>query len=226
VLRLMQTEALAYLRLGLLIPGRGRLNRGSGARAGFGVVFIPGVGANETQFLGMASALRDEAEYFDAFDYSSLKHPRRIADDLFDHLERVADRCERYLVVGHSLGGFLGRIVLQRDTAPRGVAGFASICAPLHGTWRCKLAPHPGLRALLPDSELLQELLAGAHRLERWKGNVLAIGARYDQFISPWDSAFLTGHERLELPDVAHTGSLFDRRVHRAIADLARRASV
>src|SRR5688572_26545506 len=171
----MQSEALAYLKLGLLKSGR-RLVRSS-ARAEFGVVFVPGVGADETQFVEMARSLREEAELFDAFDYSSLRHPQRIAEELFSHLEQVADRCERYLLVGHSLGGVLSRIVMQREIAPRGIAGFVSICAPLHGTWRCRLAPHPGLRSLIPDSDLMQELLAGSHRLDRWKGNILSIGA-------------------------------------------------
>jgi hypothetical protein len=117
-------------------------------------------------------------------------------------------------------------MVLQREDAPRGVAGFVSICAPLHGTWRSKLVPYPALRALLPNGDVVRELLAGAHRLERWKGNVLTIGSRWDQFITPYDSAFLDGHDKLELTDVAHTGSLFDERVHRAVIDVARRASI
>src|SRR5687768_11022569 len=176
----MQNEALAYLKLGLLMPGGRRLVRGNGSRAQAGVVFVPGVGANETQFVSMAHTLREEAEYFDAFDYFSLRHPSTIADELRDHLERTADRCERYLVIGHSLGGLLARMVLQRETPPRGVAGFVSICAPLHGTWRSRLAPHPALRALLPDGDVVRDLLTGAHRLGRWKGNILAIGARWD----------------------------------------------
>jgi pimeloyl-ACP methyl ester carboxylesterase len=226
VLRLMQSEALAYLRIGLSMPVNRRLARGLGARAEFGVVFVPGVGANERQFIDMAHALRDDADHFDAFDYSSLRHPQRIADDLHRHLEQTAERCSRFLVIGHSLGGVLARMVLQREAPHRGVAGFVSICAPLHGTWRCRLAPHPGLRMLLPNSPLMQDLFAGAHRLERWKGSVLSIGSRYDQFIRPYDSAFLDGHDRFELEDVAHNGALFDPRVHDAIAAVARRACV
>ncbi len=225
MLRLMQSEALAYLKSGLLMPMSGRLKRGNGVRSEFGVVFVPGMGAHESQFLEMAKALGDEADFFDAFDYFSLKHPRTLARELHDHLERVTERCERFLLVGHSLGGILARMVLSQETAPKGVAGFVSICAPLHGTWRSKLALHPGLRALMPDSEMMRELFAATHRLDRWKGSVLTIGARYDQFITPWDSAFLDGHDRLELVDVAHTGALFDERVHRAVAELARRTS-
>src|SRR5687768_2306420 len=161
----MQTEALAYLKLGLLMPGGRRLMRGNGSRAEFGVVFVPGVGANETQFLNMAQALREDAEYFDAFDYFSFRHPRTIADRLHDHLERTSERCERYLVIGHSLGGLLARMVLQREDAPRGIAGFVSICAPLHGTWRSRLLPHPALRALLPDGDVVRDLLTSARRL-------------------------------------------------------------
>jgi pimeloyl-ACP methyl ester carboxylesterase len=221
VLRLMQNEALAYLKLGLEMQSGRRLMRG--VRAEFGVVFVPGVGANETQFVEMAHSLRDDAEHFDAFDYFSLRNPKTIADDLYQFLE--AQPCERFVLVGHSLGGLLARMALQRDRPPRGVAGFISICAPLHGTWRSKFVPHPALRALSPDGEVVRELMASAHRLDRWKGRVLTIGARWDQFITPWDSAFLDGHDRLELEDVAHAGSLFDPRVHSAVINLVRRAS-
>ncbi len=170
MLRLLRSEALAYLRLGLLLPSRGRLAQNNGSRAEFGVIFVPGVGANGSHFINLARALAEESPHFEAFEYFSLKHPRRIADALSTYLEDVARRVERYLLVGHSLGGLLGRMVLQQEQPPPGLGGFVSLCAPLHGTWRSKLAPHPGLRSLRPDGALMEELRAGAHRLDRWRG--------------------------------------------------------
>src|SRR5688572_5609866 len=110
----MRSEALAYLRLGLMLPGQ-RLERGSGARSSFGILFVPGVGATESHFIPLARALNEEAECFDVFDYSSLRHPRQVALLLHRHLEEMSERCARFLVVGHSLGGVLARMALQEE---------------------------------------------------------------------------------------------------------------
>lgn len=225
MIRLLTDEALAYLRLGLLMPSRSRLLDRNRRASRFGIVFVPGVGANASQFSAFERSVLEEADYFDAFEYSSLRHPKKLAAELHRFLEGVSTRCERYLVIGHSLGGLLLRMVLQSERPPSGVAGYVSICAPLWGTWRSKLALSPGLRALRPDSPLMAEIFSTSHRLDRWKGNVLTVGARYDQFIHPYTSAFLDGHDRLELLEAAHAGSLFDPRVHDALTHLARRLS-
>lgn len=224
-LALVRREALSYLRLGLLTPAAGRVPANVTSSAELGVVFVPGVGANGSQFLALRRALEPRVRWFDTFGYSSFGDLRQIALRLRTHLAATASRCNRLVVVGHSLGGFLTQVALTSDDAPTHVTGFASICAPLHGTWRSKLAPHPGLRALRPDSSLLEEVGRRRHHLERLRGRVLTIGARHDQFIEPHTSAFLDGAESLELTDVAHAGSLFDERVHQAVVRLVERAA-
>jgi pimeloyl-ACP methyl ester carboxylesterase len=222
MLKLVTVEAQAYLRLGLMSPSRKRVLQAPRGTAPAGVLFVPGVGANGSQFLGLKRALEPHAQWFDAFEYSSLRHPSAVAEDLAAYLEKVAPRSERLVVVGHSLGGLLLRMVLQEAQIPENLLGWVSICAPLHGTWRSKLALSPSLRALAPDSALMRDVLAGAERLARLEGRILTIGARYDQMISPHTSAFLDPHPQLELEHVAHAGSLLDRRVHGAVADAVR----
>ncbi len=218
--RLVKDEALAYLKLGLVsgnknkVPHRHRSGR-------YGVLFVPGVGANASQFLPLKETLREEADWFDSFEYFSLRRPQSVAAELRAHLEERLAECEQLLLVGHSLGGFLLRVVLQMTPhLPPGVAGYVSICAPLHGTWRSKLAPSPGLRDLTPDSKLMQMVHAQSDRLAPLAKRTLTIGVEKDQFISPADSAFLEGSQQLMLPDVAHAGSLLDTRVHREILKL------
>jgi pimeloyl-ACP methyl ester carboxylesterase len=219
-------EAAAYLRSGLLAPSLGRdIPENHERSSSFGVVLVPGVGANPSQLSLVKRALREDVGWFDAFDYSSFAHPRSVAAKLRDHLDEAGTRCERLLVIGHSLGGLLLRVALQSDRAPRAIAGFISICAPLHGTWRSKLAPSPHLRDLAPDSAFMTEVLANAHRLDRLRGAMLMVGSSLDHFIAPSESAFLEGEERLCLDDTGHVGSLFDPRVHEAILRLARRVS-
>ncbi|MCA9550253.1 MAG: alpha/beta fold hydrolase [Myxococcales bacterium] len=226
MLKLVTVEAQAYLRLGLMSPSRRRVLQSPKGQADTGVLFVPGVGANGSQFLGLKRALEPYAQWFGSFEYSSLRHPRALAEDLAEYVEKVAPRSDRLVVVGHSLGGLLLRMVLQDDDVPDNVLGWVSICAPLHGTWRSRLALSPGLRALAPDSDMMRDVLAGAHRLERLEGRILTIGARYDQMIAPHTSAFLDPHPQLELDHVAHAGSLLDRRVFGAVTDAVRRWQV
>lgn len=221
--RLLRDEAFAYVRLGLLAPQRRRLDRNATGHADVGVLFVPGLGANGAQFLSMRTALEDEADWFGSFEYNSLTDPRGRARDLAAHIEQLGARVDRLVVVGHSLGGLLLRMVLQSEVALPHVAGFVSICAPLHGTWRSKFAPSAKLRMLRPDSTMMTEVLATQDRLRRLEDRVLTVAARADQFIEPFDSALLAGAQQLILDDRAHVSSLFDRRVHDAIRGLVRR---
>jgi pimeloyl-ACP methyl ester carboxylesterase len=220
---LLAKEAAAYLRAGWLAPTGGRLVLSNEEKASFGVLFVPGVAANVSQFMPIKRAIEEEVEWFDAFEYSSLTHPARIAEALRDHLDRIRTRCDRVVAIGHSLGGLLLRIALQAERPPPSVVGFVSICAPLHGTWLSRLALNPALRALAPDGKLMSEILANAHRLDRLRGAVLTVGVELDTFVSPAESAFLDGHEQLALDDAGHVSALFDARVSDAVRALVRR---
>lgn len=223
VTKLLAREAAAYVRSGLLAPGGSRAVRDNGARSDFGVLFVPGVGANASQFSALKSALAPECSWFDAFEYSVLTDPRATSKRLRRQLIERSAHCSRMLVIGHSLGGLLLRIALQEDGVPQGVVGFVSICAPLHGTWRARLAINPYLRALAPDGALLGEVYKSAARLDALKGSVLTIGSSLDSFITPHDSAFIEGDEQVLLEDTGHVGALFDPRVHQAVIRLAAR---
>jgi pimeloyl-ACP methyl ester carboxylesterase len=222
VLGLVRREALAYLRLGL---GSGRSARIPEPGPGrLGVLFVPGVGANAAQFAAMKAVLREAgADRFDAFEYSSLRRPRAVAADLALRIAGLLDEVEALLLVGHSLGGVLLTLALQTSPAPpAGIAGLILLCSPLHGTWRARLAPSPGLRELAPDASLVTHLVATRERLRPLLPRTLCVGVRRDQMVSPADSAFLEGARTLRLEDVAHAGALLDPRVHRAAADLTR----
>jgi pimeloyl-ACP methyl ester carboxylesterase len=218
-LSLLKNEAVSYLRLGLLTPSWRKVPTRGGS-AELGVVFVPGVGANGSQFLGLKRSLEDRIGWFDAFEYSSFWDIKKTANKLKAHLHGTSRACSRIVVVGHSLGGFLLQVALSAEDAPKHVAGFAAICAPLHGTWRARLSPSPSLRALAPDGALLAEVGRSRHRLDRFRGRLLTIGAKHDQFLDPSSSAFLDGSTQVQLDDVAHAGSLFDDRVHRAVSAL------
>ncbi len=215
---LVRSEAKAYVRLGLLVPSHRRVKTRRGGPAGRGVLFVPGVGANGSNFLPLKQHLERDVDLFDTFDYGSWRDPRRIARRLQLRLQALAARCGSLYCVGHSLGGVLLRLVLQGPSPPP-VAGYAGICSPLHGTWRSKLAPTP-LRHLTPDSDLMDHILRTADRLEALRGRVLTVAARHDPFIKPHTSALLELGPQLLLDDVSHNGALLDGRVHNAVRKL------
>jgi len=218
---LVRNEALAYLRLGLATPIQHRVKTSQSGTSTVGTLFVPGLGANGGNFLSMRNALQTHVELFDAFDYFSLQDPRKLARRLRLRIHALAARCRALFCVGHSLGGVLIRMALQDADIPDSVAGFAAICSPLHGTWRCRHAIGP-LRHLTPDSAVMTNILSGTYRLASLRGRILTVGTKHDQFVNPASSALLDLGPQLMLDDVAHNGALFDPRVHGAVLDLIR----
>ncbi|MBI4818776.1 MAG: alpha/beta fold hydrolase [Deltaproteobacteria bacterium] len=217
-------EALAYLRTAAYASTpQHRHQRGDEDAPG--LFLVHGVGATPAQFRLLAKALAKDVAFVDDFAYRSTRPLRDVTDELSQAIElRAARHVAGMVVVGHSLGGLLLRMVLQSDRPPERVVGFVSICAPLHGTTRCALAPTKDLRSITPGSKLFQQLDATHHRLEFLRGRLLAVGSTSDHFVEPKSSAYLPDAPVLELRDSGHVSSLFDERVHEAIRKVIRAA--
>jgi triacylglycerol lipase len=219
--RVIAGEALAYVRSGWYAAHRSS-RRPAPSQADLGVLFVHGLGASSTQFRALERSLGSAADHLDVFEYGSFDRFDRVLAGLALHVARSPAR--RLIVIGHSLGGLLLRMLLQSPEPPPGVAGFVSICAPLSGTTRAKLAAwHGDLRSISPESRLIRDLEQGRTRLDRWSGSILTIGSTRDHFVTPSESAFLDGHAVLRLDDCGHVGSLFDPRVHHAVRELIAR---
>lgn len=214
---------MAYVKSGVLTTMRAPIRRNHTSIADLGVLFVHGLGASCSQFRRLRRALSADVRWFDAFEYSSGEALEQTASALGAHIAATADRCDRLVVVGHSLGGVLLRMVLQQDAPPDNVVGFVSICAPLHGTTVGRFAPTKRLRALVPGSPLFTGLAGTADRLERYAGAVLTVGSSRDHFVIPPSSAFLDGHDALEVDEAGHVSCLFDTDVHDAVGKLVRR---
>lgn len=222
--KLIQGEAAAYLRFGLLTPQRRKINRETTASSPVGILFVPGLGANGSQFLPLRARLEREAGWFGAFEYPSLGDPARLAARLLDHLRALPPEAERVLVVGHSLGGLIAALALEADGLPERVAGLGTICSPLNGTWTSKLGLTPGLRKLRPDGALIQGLQRRLPRLhERFPGRLLTVCATHDHFIRPPESALLPGSEQLTLKEAGHVASLLAPATQDTLQRLVRR---
>ena len=214
-------EVAAYLRTGLSWSKRARVTREPGPQAHRAVVFVPGVGGHGAQFLGIQSRLAADTDAFWAFEYSSRVHPEILARRLRRTLERDAQRGRDLVIIAHSLGGVLGRMALQVE-APLPLVSFVAICAPLEGTWRTRKAPRASLRALTPDSPLMERVRREGHRLERYRGRILTVGAEHDLLVKPPGNAHFPGHPSHVFDGLTHNAALFDHRVHNLVAGFVR----
>ncbi len=216
-------EVPSYVRSGVYATTRARVAHHPPQHAPVGVLLVHGVGADRTQFRGLSQALVPTGAWIDAFDYPTAAPFEATLAGLSDAIVRARAHAERLVVVGHSLGGVLLSLVLQRDERPPAhVAGLVTICAPLHGTTRGRFAPWRDVRGITPDGPHIRRLIETRARLDAWQRPILTIGAERDAFVEPAESAFLPGHTQLRLSGAGHVASLFDPRTHAAIADFVR----
>lgn len=188
------------------------------------MMFVHGVGANATQFHSLRASLEPELTGFDHFEYDWRTPIPDLAAQLAEHTRAAGQRFDRVMLVGHSLGGLLSLMVLQSEAPREHVAGLVSLCAPLHGTRRSRLAPKTTLAQLAPESPLIAELLRTRDRLEPWRGRILTVSAERDAFVVPSDSARLDRHEHLAFDHVGHVATLFDAEVQGAVKRFVLRA--
>ena len=223
----LRNEAYAYLKIGLS-SAQGDLISERSSAGTKGVLFVPGVGASAAHFLSIKTVLRDVgADWFDAFNYFSLRSPDVLSKELRTIIEERAHECQKIVLIGHSLGGLLLRAALQQcSPLPEQVVGFIAISSPLHGTWTSRYAPSPALRQLLPSSQFVQEVTSQAHKLKPLLPNrVLTIGAQYDPLVMPAESAFIDKAESLIIDDATHAGILLRKEVRKAVSDFFKKAT-
>lgn len=210
-------EAAAYAKTGFFAAVTKRQRAVASEPGDFGVLFVHGVGANATQFHSLRRSLEPELSGFEHFEYDWRTPIPRLAEGLRAHTDLLSERYERIMLVGHSLGGLLSLMVLQDQNPPQSVVGLVSLCAPLHGTRRSRLAPKTPLALLSPESPLIRELIRTRERLEPYRGRILTVSAQRDAFVVPSDSARLDQFEHLEFDHVGHVATLFDEDVQRAV---------
>ncbi|THA24900.1 alpha/beta fold hydrolase [Streptomyces sp. RKND-216] len=116
---------------------------------------------------------------------------------------RVKEICsrtghERVDVVGHSLGGLIGRCYAQLHGGDAHVRTLVTLGTPHAGTYTAAaLTPHPVARQMVPGSGLLEELAAPVPGGSRTR--FVSVWGDHDLFVVPARSG------RLEHPDLAVT---------------------
>lgn len=92
-------------------------------------------------------------------------------------------------VVGHSLGGLVARYYVQRLGGDEAVHTLVTLGTPHEGTHAARFLPHPLIRQLRPDSELIAELAEPAPGCTT---RFVAVHSDIDQLIVPARSAMIS----------------------------------
>lgn len=195
------------------------------------IILIHGIVDNRSIFTMLRRGLRNRGfGCIRSFSYPPHTSDLRATARRFGDF--VADVCaetgsERVHVVGHSLGGLIARYYVQRLGGDAHVHSLVTLGTPHGGTLAARLMPHPLLRQLRPDSDVVQELREPAAGCTT---RFLAFFSDLDQLIVPARNAQLS-HPDLDATNVAvvgvgHLSLLINGRiVHHICTSLAMPAS-
>ncbi|WP_405489733.1 esterase/lipase family protein [Streptomyces sp. NBC_00096] len=133
----------------------------------------------------------------ETYNYSPFTRDLRVtARHLARRVEELCERTgqDRVDLVGHSLGGLVGRYYVQRLGGDARVRTLVTLGTPHSGT---RVAPfmdaHPLVRQVRPDSEVLTELRAPAPGC---RTRFVAFWSEFDELMDPTETA------RIDHPDL------------------------
>ena len=171
-------EGLAPVQRGLII--------GDVEAAGTPIILVHGVVDNHTIFsLLRRSLMRRGFGRTISLNYSPLTDDiRRVAKRLSRLIESVCRETgyERVHVIGHSMGGLIGRYYVQRLGGDARVHTLVTLGTPHSGSAPASLVPHNVARQLRRDSDIVAELNEPAPGC---RTRFVAVWSDLDQMIIP-----------------------------------------
>lgn len=171
------------------------------------VLLLHGFTDNRSVFVLLRRALgADGLRHVEAYNYSPFTRDLRVtARHLARRVEELCTRTGHQQVdlVGHSLGGLVGRYYVQRLGGDARVRTLVTLGTPHSGTL---VAPfmdaHPLVRQMRPDSEVLAELAAPAPGCAT---RCVAFWSEFDALMTPVGTARID-HPDLRVENVQVTG--------------------
>ncbi|MFF4366561.1 esterase/lipase family protein [Streptomyces sp. NPDC001594] len=229
-LRAAVLEALVLAGHMLLYPSGVREERISGGGPPPGqlppVLLLHGFTDNRSVFVLLRRALgAGGRRRVETYNYSPLTLDLRVtARHLARRVEELCERSgqERVDLVGHSLGGLVGRYYVQRLGGDARVRTLVTLGTPHGGT---RVAPfmdaHPLVRQMRPDSPVMEELRAPAPGC---RTRCVAFWSAFDALMTPPGAARIE-HPDLDATNVEVTGiGHLALPVHPAVVTAVRRA--
>jgi len=127
----------------------------------------------------------------------------------------LATGASRVALVGHSMGGIVGRAYLRRHGGAK-VSTLITLGSPHHGSVHAWMFPGTSLAQLRPGNAWLAEL----NRAETAPdgARVVSLWSWHDSMVAPQTSARLEGAENIALPGIGHNALVGNRRVFDLVA--------
>ena len=116
------------------------------------------------------------------------------------------------VIIGHSMGGLVGRAFLARHDPEGRVAKLVTLGSPNHGTVLAELSTALSCRQMRVNSEWLKSL-AAAERERLHPARLTTILSYDDNLIAPRVSGSLAGAKDLRLVSVGHIEMPFSKRI-------------
>lgn len=171
-------EGLPPVQRGLFI--------GDVVAAGTPIILLHGVVDNRSIFTLLRRGLRKRGfGRVVSLNYSPLTDDiRSVAARLADLVEDVVRETgyERVHVIGHSMGGVVGRYYVQRMGGDERVHTLVTLGSPHGGSLPARLIPHPVFRQMRPGSDVVAELDQPAPHCDT---RFLAVWSDLDAMIMP-----------------------------------------
>ena len=179
-------DVLHDLHLSELSPEQRALVVGDVEAAGTPIILIHGIIDNRSVFTLLRRGLRRRGfGRVVTVNYSSINGDiRLLAGRLGDLVEQVCEETgyERVHVVGHSMGGLVGRYYVQRLGGDARVHTLVTLGSPHDGTLPAYVLPHPLVRQMRPGSDVVREL---AEPAPGCRTRFVAVWSDLDQMVVP-----------------------------------------
>jgi triacylglycerol lipase len=209
---------LEHTSLDGLPPTQRGLLVGDVVAAGTPIVLVHGLVDNRSIFAMLRRGLRRRGfgSTF-ALNYSPLTDDiRSVAVRLGELVTDVLAETghDRVHIVGHSMGGLIGRYLVQRLGADSNVHTLVTLGTPHSGTLPARFIPHPVVRQMRVGSDVISELAEPAPGCAT---RMLAVWSDLDQLVIPQRNARIQHPDldarNLFVPGVGHMSLPVDGRV-------------
>lgn len=201
-----------------LPPTQRGLLVGDVVAAGTPIVLVHGLVDNRSIFAMMRRGLRRRgfgSTY--ALNYSPLTDDiRSVAVRLGDLVTEVLQETghDQVHIIGHSMGGLIGRYLVQRLGGDEQVHTLVTLGTPHAGTLPARFIPHPVVRQMRVGSDVIAEL---AEPAPVCRTRMVAVWSDLDQLVIPQRNARITHPDlparNVFIRGVGHMSLPVDRRV-------------
>jgi triacylglycerol esterase/lipase EstA (alpha/beta hydrolase family) len=183
------------------------------------ILLLHGVLCNAGAMRGLAKdlAARDLGPVYTMSYGPPLESIELFVDQVAAKIDAIllATGASRVALVGHSMGGLVGRAYLRRH-GPAKVSLLMTLGSPHHGSVHAWLFPGTSLAQLRPRNEWLAELNRAAPPPVGTR--VVSLWSWHDSMVAPQTSARLDGAENIALPGIGHNALVGNHRVFALVA--------